>query len=695
MPPEDRLTVTALDAHGTTPGAPPVTEELRRVHGLLRLEQQEDQAQFKLKSTKASIQERQRRGITWFPVTITKEDIGFGGKVVLELERRTSQPGLHLFQVGRNASLFSAAPAHSADPPALQGVITRVLRNKLVLSTNKEDLPEWVLDGGRLGVDLTFDEVSYREMDQALGDVMAAGGTRLAELRDVLLGARPARFREPRVDDLLYPSRLNDSQLAAVRHVVTAEDVAIIHGPPGTGKTTTLVQAILETIRRERRVLVCAPSNTAVDLLTEKLAERGVGVIRMGNPSRVSDLLLTHTLEARVMSHRSHSQMRALRQTAEQLRSQANEWVSQHGRHAGFEARQQRQQLRAEARQLTAQADELERAITEQVLASAQIITGTLVGASSRHLRALSFDTVFIDEAAQALEPACWIPITKGHRVVLAGDHHQLPPTVKSERAAREGLRETLFEKCILRQPETARMLTLQYRMHHQIMAFSSERFYDGRLQAHASVHDAGLAACHPCFAQDLPVEFLDTAGFGFREVIVPESLSTANPEEADLLLSRLAQLPQPCDPAAPADKPLTIGVIAPYRAQINYLKDAIELNDKLNHLMQQRVLSVGTVDSFQGQERDIIAMSLTRSNRSGDIGFLSDIRRMNVGMTRARRKLLLVGDSSTLSAHPFFKELLAHVQQIGGYRTAWEIVDGMDSVASPSVKVSCGTPEN
>jgi ATP-dependent RNA/DNA helicase IGHMBP2 len=219
-------------------------------------------------------------------------------------------------------------------------------------------------------------------------------------------------------------------------------------------------------------------------------------------------------------------------------------------------------------------------------------------------------------------------------------------------------------------------MLTLQYRMHHQIMAFSSERFYGGQLQAHASVHDAGLAVCDPCFAQDLPVEFLDTAGFGFREIIVPESRSTANPEEADLLLSRLVQLLLPYDPTTQADEPLTIGVIAPYRAQINCLKDAIELNDQLNHLMQQRVLSVGTVDSFQGQERDIIAMSLTRSNRSGDIGFLSDIRRMNVGMTRARRKLLLVGDSSTLSANPFFKELLAYVQRIGGNRTAWEIVD-------------------
>ena len=647
------------------------------MHALMRLEQKEDLAQFKLKNAKASIQERQRRGLTWYPVTITKEDIGFGGKLVLELERPAGQQGLHLFQFNKNASLFGAAPAHSSGQPTLNGVVTSVRRNKLLLTTTKEQLPDWVQDGGRLGIDLTFDEVSYREMDHALGEVIGARGNRLAELRDVLLGAQQARFRAPHADDLFYPSPLNDSQLAAVRHVITAQDVAIIHGPPGTGKTTTLVQAILETIRRERRVLVCAPSNTAVDLLTERLAERSVNVIRIGNPSRVSDLLLEHTLDAQVMAHPSYSKMRAMRQTADQYR----ETASQPLRNFGYEERQQRRLLREQAQQLFQQADDLERHITEQVLESVQIITCTLVGASNRNIRHLSFDTVFIDEAAQALEPGCWIPIARGQRVILAGDHHQLPPTVKSEKAAREGLRETLFEKCIKRQPATARMLNLQYRMHHKIMEFSSERFYDGQLQAHQSVRDAGLDAYDLAFAPDLPVEFLDTAGFGFLEITIPESRSTANPEEADLLLQRLCQLLEPYDPAVHEQTnheqgPLTIGVIAPYRAQINYLKDAIEENEKLNSLLQHRMLSVGTVDSFQGQERDIIAISLTRSNHSREIGFLSDIRRMNVGMTRARRKLLLVGDSSTLSSHPFFKELLTYVQRIGGYRTAWEMAD-------------------
>jgi superfamily I DNA and/or RNA helicase len=578
-----------------------------------------------------------------------------------------------LFQVGKNASLFSDVPAHSSsERPTLNGVITSVRRNKLLLATTKEELPDWVYDAGKLGIDLTFDEVSYREMSNALGEVLGAYGNRLAELRDILLGARQARFRAQKADDLLYPNLLNESQLKALRHVITAQDVAIIHGPPGTGKTTTLVHAILETIRRERRVLVCAPSNTAVDLLTEKLAERGVNVIRMGNPSRVSDLLLEHTLDARLVAHPSYSKMRAMRLTADQYR----ETATQRTRRFGYEEQQQRQLLKEEARMLFQAADDLERVMTEDIIESVQIVTCTLVGASNRNLRHLSFETVFIDEAAQALEPGCWIPIAKGQRIILTGDHHQLPPTVKSEQAAREGLRETLFEKCIKRQSNTARMLTVQYRMHEQIMGFSSERFYKGQLVAHQSVRHAGLDAYDPRFVPDLPVEFVDTAGCDFLEVTLSEGRSTANPEEANLLLVRLTQLLAPYDPTEYDHEQLTIGVIAPYRAQINYLMDAIEENDKLNALLRSRMLSVGTVDSFQGQERDIIAMSLTRSNSYGDIGFLSDIRRMNVGMTRARRKLLLVGDVSTLSFNPFFVDLLNYIKRIGGYRKAQEITD-------------------
>jgi predicted DNA helicase len=378
------------------------------------------------------------------------------------------------------------------------------------------------------------------------------------------------------------------------------------------------------------------------------------------------------------MAHASYAKMHAMRQTAEQHRDTASE----HVRNFGFEERQHRQWLKEEARTLRQAADDLERFMTEDVLESVQVITCTLVGASHRHIRHLSFETVFIDEAAQALEPGCWIPIAKGQRLVLAGDHHQLPPTVKSEKAAREGLRETLFEKCIQRQPDTARMLTMQYRMHAHIMGFSSEKFYGGQLVPHPSVRHADLAAYDPRFAFDLPVEFIDTAGCEYHEVAVPESRSTANPEEAHLLLERLAQLLTPCDPTEYGQRPLTIGVIAPYRAQINYLKDAIEDSAVLNDLLLQRRLSVGTVDSFQGQERDIIAITLTRSNPQGEIGFLSDIRRMNVGMTRARRKLLLVGDSSTLCHHPFFVDLLVYIKRMGGYFASARSCDNLLNVS-------------
>ncbi|MBG8556256.1 AAA domain-containing protein [Hymenobacter guriensis] len=647
-----------------------IEKELRKVQALMKLEQQEDLEQFKIKSAQATIAERQKRGLTWYPVKITKEDIGFGGKLVIELERSSGQAGLHLFQVGKNAALFGNIPGRSgSDRPTLSGVITSVKRNKILLATTKEDLPDWV-EEGKLGVDLTFDEVSYREMEYALGKVMGAFDSRLAELRDVLLGAKPARYKPEAEAQLYYPSPLNESQLAAVRHVLAAQDVAIIHGPPGTGKTTTLVQAILETIRRERRVLVCAPSNTAVDLLTEKLAERGVNVIRMGNPSRVSDLLLEHTLDAQIMAHKSYPELKSMRQTAEQYREQAAKFK----RHFGWEEREQRRMLKEQAHLMLQDSDNLERYITEDLLEKVQVITCTLVGAGNRAIRHLTYETVFIDEAAQALEPGCWIPITKANRVVLAGDHQQLPPTVKSEKAAAQGLRETLFEKCIKRQPDTARMLEVQYRMHEQIMEFSSEQFYEGRLKAAPTVAHADLPAYDLRFAPDLAVEFLDTAGFGFQELGIEESRSIANPEEADLLLKRLSQLLEVYDPADHTEDLLTIGVIAPYRAQINYLKDAVEDNDELVGLMEHRMLSIGTVDSFQGQERDIIAITLTRSNPQGEIGFLSDIRRMNVGMTRARRKLLIVGDSATLGGHPFYKAFLDYVESIGAYRTAWEL---------------------
>ncbi len=708
-------------------------EELLNLQRLLRIEQEEDREQYRVRSAKSTIAERVRRGLCWYPVKIISEEVGFAGRVVLEIERPPGAGALHLFQVGKNVALFANATGGSqgknkndqADPakrPQVAGIVTNLRRSRLTIQLTKDELPDWADDGSKLGLELTYDEMSYREMEFALQKVMGAHGTRLAELREVILGHRPARFIE-RPGLPPAPAGLNPSQQAAVRHCLTAADVAVIHGPPRTGKTTTLVQTILQTLQTERRVLVTAPSNTAVDLLTEKLALAGARVVRIGNPSRVSELLLDHTLDAQLFQHPDYQEARELRKSAEQYKDMAG----QYKRNFGYEERQQRQRLKEEAKAMYDQADRLERYASDQLIERAQVITATLVGTSSRAVRHLLYDTVFIDEAAQALEPACWIAIGRADRVVLAGDHHQLPPTVKSEEAARKGLRRTLFEKVIERQEDVARMLTTQYRMHRQIMQFSSGHFYEGRLHADDSVAAADLHAYDPiAFPEEGPaVEFIDTAGTGFNEVGIEESRSVANPEEADLLLKYLAYLLQgysPDDhPASPAPEeveaeagdfdegapggtksgvdeflpppgegqagdptqicpPLTIGVIAPYRAQINYLRDQTEdQHPLLRELLHRRHLSINTVDGFQGQERDIIVLSLTRSNGTGEIGFLSDIRRMNVAMTRARKRLIAVGDSATLSSNPFFREFIAYVEATGGYRSAWEVLPLLD----------------
>jgi superfamily I DNA and/or RNA helicase len=642
-----------------------IFKELKQVQELLKIEQEEDRQQYKLKALKSTIQERKAMGLCWYPVVISKEEIGFGNKVVLELERTSDRDQLHLFQTGKTASLFG----NNGERTNLSGVVVGLKRNKVLLATNKEDLPDWV-DGGKLGVELTFDEMSYREMEYAMKKVQEAQGNRLAELRDILLGVKPAAFTDEPMEEIQV---LNASQNDAVRKITQARDVAIIHGPPGTGKTTTLVQAILHTLKTQKRLLVTAPSNTAVDLLTEKLANEGVNVIRIGNPSRVSDVLLEHTLDAQVMAHRAFKDLKNLRKTAAEYKRMAFQFKRQFG----HQERAQRQLYKAESQRLLDEADSVEHYITDDLLDNVQVITCTLVGASNKAIRHLSYDTVFIDEAAQALEPGCWVPITRANRVVLAGDHRQLPPTVKSLVAEKGGLSVTLFEKCIERQPNVSVMLKTQYRMHHQIMEFSNQQFYNGELVAHESVHSSDLHGYSSIFAPDMAVEFIDTAGCGFNETDMPETMSSANPEEADLLLNHLSLLLrnyQEEDEVAP----LKIGVIAPYRAQINYLQDKVEHTPQLHELVKKRQLSIGTVDSFQGQERDIICISMVRSNDKGEIGFLADIRRMNVGMTRARKKLIMVGDSTTLSLHPFFADMLAYMESIGAYKSAWELTESL-----------------
>jgi ATP-dependent RNA/DNA helicase IGHMBP2 len=530
---------------------------------------------------------------------------------------------------------------------------------KLVLTI--DELPDWAYEG-RLGLNLLFDENSYKEMEIALHKVLVAENSRLAQLREVLLGRKIPAFEK--VDASISIPFLNPSQNQAVQNCLAAKEVAIIHGPPGTGKTTTLVQTIIRTLSFEKQVLVCSPSNTAVDLLTEKLAEQGIDVLRLGNPVRISESLVSKTLDARIMAHPSYKDLKQFRKLAEEYRSMAQKYKRKFGR----EEREQRNLLFAESKKILHEAASLEDFIIEENFEKTQVIACTLVVSANRHLRHKQFSTVFIDEAAQALEPACWIPITRADKVVFAGDHFQLPPTIKSKTADVKGLGKTLFEKCMgLNQVSV--LLDTQYRMHSNIMQFSSSVFYDNKLKADNSVATRTLSIDQSNELLGSPFDFIDTAGCGFTEVLNPESLSTSNPEEAVLLLKHLSFLLEHA--SLQEDRKLTIGIISPYKDQIEILTDLLPGYPVLEKFQKQ--IAIKTVDGFQGQERDIIYISMVRSNDNGEIGFLNDTRRMNVAMTRAKKKLVVIGDSATLGYHPFYKKFLDYVDSIKAYKSAWE----------------------
>ncbi len=635
---------------------------------LLKLEQEEDLKLFKLRSSKKTIQERVNFGICWYPVKIIKEEIGFGGRIHIEVERTQGPSTGDHFQAGRSVTLFSAYD----ESETVTGILTSLRRSKMRIALNRDELPDWAYEG-KLGINLQFDESTYKEMERSTRIVMESEDNRIAELRDILYGLERPNFR-PLQQEINFP-QLNESQNQAVRRILEAEDVAIIHGPPGTGKTTTLVQAIATSVTNQKQVLVCAPSNTAVDLLTERLAFAGLRVIRLGHPSRVSETLLHHTLDGQVMSHKNYRELKEMRKQAEEYRNMAGKYK----RNFGWQEREQRRMMNAESKALRQQAESLEYYITAELLETTQVITCTLAGAANRLLHNKFFGTVFIDEAAQALETGCWIPIRKAGKVVFAGDHFQLPPTVKSLEAEKGGLGRTLMEKCIERQPNVAVMLRTQYRMNRQIMEFSNRQFYNGNLQAAESVADAVLPIETSRFINSAPFEFIDTSGCGYNEIL-SEGSSTGNPEEAHLLIrhlrAMLAHL-QASKNQAPEENeaPLRIGVISPYKAQVSMLKEIVEEDAALNALKTTRTLHIGTVDSFQGQERDIMYISMVRSNTTGEIGFLADIRRMNVAMTRAKKKLIIIGDSGTLASNKFYQDFLDFAEETGGYKSAWEMM--------------------
>jgi superfamily I DNA and/or RNA helicase len=635
-------------------------EQLLKTFELIKLERQADLDYYRQKVLLRSLHQRTQEGTTWYPVKLKRDYIGTGERLILEVERTTHLDQPHAFQSGKSVSVFSNASG-TPEKEHVNAVINYVKDNTMVITLNADEIPEWIEDG-LLGVDVMFDEMSYREMEFALREVLRADNNRVARMRELLLGTSEEARTKKNEDHFPGLPSLNESQNRALQKVLQAEDVAFIHGPPGTGKTTTLVHAIVQVVKNERQALVCAPSNAAVDLLADKLSEKGLSVLRIGHPARVTEQSLSKTLDARIAGHVHYNELRELRKRMEQIKDSALKYK----RKFGFHEKEQRRLLLQEAKVLKSDADALEFYIVNDLLQNTEVICSTLVGSSHPVLRGKRFKTAFIDEAAQALEPATWIPFLRSERLIFAGDHFQLPPTIKSNEAAKQGLAKTLFEKGIARHPEMSSMLQVQYRMHEDIMEFSSRYFYKDELVAHDSVKH------HLLRPNQSPVEFIDTAGCGFSELQDPETLSRYNEEEAHLLIRQVERLAEEITTDLWLTEQLTLGIITPYRAQVDHLNKLAEASPVLTPL--KKLISINTVDAFQGQERDIIAISFVRSNNDGEVGFLGDIRRTNVAMTRARKKLIMVGDSATLGAHPFYLELIEFVQAKEFYRSAFEL---------------------
>lgn len=626
----------------------------KKLLDLLKTEREEDHNQYRKLTEQSSVAERRANGLTWYPIAIRGSEMSRGDYLTVEVERTTHQDISHQLRFGMPAVFFGN---YDPQKDRVEGTITHQSGNKLKITLRTDELPDFARDG-KLGIDLLFDDNSYDEMQAALKLANELSDKPEGKLVKILTGEKQPTFRTD-LHKILFP-KLNASQNHAVDKILSANELAIVHGPPGTGKTTTLVQAIKALIKQDnQKILVVAPSNTAVDLLSEKLFEEGLNVLRVGNPARVSERLMSLTLDSKMTEH-------PMMRNAKTLKKQANEYKNmahKYKRSFGKSERDQRKLLFEEAHKIMKEVGNTEQYIIDDLVAKTQVITATLVGANHYTIRDVKFHTVVIDEAGQALEPACWIPILKAQKVVLAGDHCQLSPTIKSNEAAKNGLSTTLLEKCVALHPEAVTLLEEQYRMNEQIMAHSSKVFYKNQLKAHDSV------AKHLLFENDSPLVFIDTAGCSFDEKL--DGTSSTNPEEAAFLFKHLTLFVDELKPHFSKANFPTIAIISPYKQQINILKEQLEHSPDLQEYTSK--ISVNTIDSFQGQERDIVYISLTRSNAEGSIGFLSDIRRMNVAMTRARKKLVVIGDSATLANSPFYADFIAFSQEIEAYFSAWE----------------------
>ena len=616
---------------------------IERQQLLLRMEYEYEKAEFRRQTETMGVARQVKRGLCWWPVSVGRNYYNSLNQLVLEVERTRDVDIEHSFEFGRPVVFFRQSADGQVSYYPFQATVSYADDTRMVLVMPGMNAVLDVQGADAPGVQLFFDETSYRTMFEALADVARARGNRLAELRDLLLGTQKPGFRQ------LYPVRLpwlNPTQEAAVNRVLCARDVAIVHGPPGTGKTTTLVEAIYETLHREPQVLVCAQSNTAVDWISERLVDCGLSVLRIGNPTRVDDKMLSFTYERRFESHPAYPELWAIRRELRALQSRARR-----PDYAGREA------LRNRLSRLRDRATALEVQINADLFDSAHVIASTLVGANHRLLHGRRFGILFIDEAAQALEAACWIAIRRADRVVLAGDHQQLPPTIKCPEAARSGLERTLMQRLAQTKPEAVSLLRVQYRMNEAIMQFSSRRFYNGMLQADPSVRHRGILDL------DTPIDWIDTTGLDFKEQFVGDTFGRINRDEADLLIRHLEAYVARIGTDRIRDERIDFGIISPYRAQVQYLRGRIRQSAVLRPVRD--LLTANTVDGFQGQERDVIFISLVRANDQGQIGFLGDLRRMNVAITRARMKLVILGEAATLARHPFYADLLAYIRRL------------------------------
>ena len=615
---------------------------LLRQKELLRMEYDYERDEFRRETQTMGIGRKVKRGMCWFPVRTGRSYYNSLNRLVVEIYRIEDHEITHNFEPGRAVCFCREDGSGQITYLPSLCTVSYVEDDRMVVTLPGPEALPAIERAERLGVQLYFDEQTYRLMFEALDAVIQAKDDRLALLRDTFHGTLPLHKLQPMPVALPW---LNVTQESAVNEILRAKEVAVVHGPPGTGKTTTLVEAIYEVLRRESQVLVCAQSNMAVDWISEQLVDRGIPVLRIGNPTRVNDKMLSFTYERQFENHPDYTDLWAVRRTIRQL-------YDSKGARRGESFHQKIARLRDRA-------TELELRIRESLFASVRVIASTLAGAGNPVLVGQHYHTLFIDEAAQALEAACWIAIRKADRVVLAGDHQQLPPTIKCVEAARQGLAKTLMETIVEQKPQAVTLLETQYRMNETLMRFSSQWFYGGRVHAAPGVRQRASIL-------DLqrPLQWIDTSGMDAREHFVGDTYGRVNETEARLTLQTLCSLVERTGIGRIVEEGIDVGVISPYKAQVQRLRQLIRQEKRLRPMRQ--LITVNTVDGFQGQERDVIIISLVRSNDDGQIGFLSDLRRMNVAMTRARFQLIILGDAATLTRHGFYRQLYEYVESVG-----------------------------